>query len=274
MTLFAKMTVAATALGACSCATPKPQFSTFSDHYLSVMQQDGCTLLEAAKWVHSIGIDGVDARTTLTDEQMADFKAAGIKPACAILDLSYSRQSPEEMLQMEDQAIEFCKKHGFDKLMYCPVLMFGDASESVRDSLRQSVSRFAAKVVAAGIQIAFEDYDNPRSLTYNMQELDKLFALVPDAMHTYDSGNYIYAGDDPMEAFDKYRKKIIHVHLKDRLAVGDSASPVVGTGIAPCREVVKILLSEGYKGWFTIEGYGARDMKYQLSESVRNLMQE
>lgn len=255
-----------------SCSKATPQFSTFSDHYLSVMQQQESTLLEAAQWIKSIGIDGVDAKTTLSPEQMAQLQEAGIKPACAILDLSYSRQSPEEMLQMEDKAIDFCKEYGFERLMYCPVLLPPTATEFDKDSLRRSVQRFAERVIAEGIDLIFEDYDNERSITFNMEALDKLFELVPNANHTYDSGNFIYAGDDPMDAFKKYRNKISHVHLKDRTAVGDKAMPVVGSGIAPCKEVMETLLSEGYKGWFTIEGYGAKDMKAHLEASVQNML--
>lgn len=77
---------AGVAVALCGCAgQQEPQFSTFSDHYLSVARQDGVSLLEAAQWVRSIGIEGVDARITLTDEQMADFIAAGIKPAVLFL---------------------------------------------------------------------------------------------------------------------------------------------------------------------------------------------
>jgi len=257
------------------CSNPRlePQFSTFSDHYFAVANQNGMSLLDAAKWIHSIGINGVDARTNLTDDQMQDILSAGLEPACAILDLSYSRQSPEEMLQLEDKAIDFCKKYGFNKLMYCPVLLEADSSESVKDSLRQSIKRFADKVVNEGISILFEDYDNSLSITYNMEALDKLFSVIPEADYIYDIGNFIFAGEDPIMALNKYREKIVYVHLKDRLAIGDKAFPIIGTGIAPCKEVVNSLLSEGYNGWFSIELYGAKDMKTHLLESVKYLKQ-
>lgn len=246
----------------------KPQFSTFSDHVFSVARQDSVSLLDAAKWVRSIGIEGVDARTTLTPEDMAAFDEAGLQHACAILDLSYSR---EPVAEMEEKALEFCKEYQFTRLMYCPSLLPQEATEEMRDSLRQCVKAFADKAIAAGIDLIFEDYDNPRSLTFNMEALDKLFEAIPEANHTYDTGNFFFAGDDPMVAFEHFRNRISHVHLKDRLAVGDPASPAAGTGVVPCREVVDRLLAEGYTGWFTIEGYGAKDMKSQLEVSVVNM---
>lgn len=247
----------------------KPQLSTFSDHVFSVARQDSCSLREAAQWVRSIGIEGVDARTTLTDEQMAELDAAGLKHACAILDVVYTH---DPVPGLQEAAIAFCKKHDFERMMYCPPLLAEDASQEQKDSLLADTKAFAEKVIAAGIDLTFEDYDNPRALTYNMACLDRVFQAIPNANHAFDTGNFFFAGDDPMEAFQKFRSRITHVHIKDRLAVGDKASPAAGTGVVPCRQVIDQLMAEGYTGWFTIEGYGAKDMKEQLKVSVKNMV--
>lgn len=247
----------------------KPQFSTFSDHVLSVARQDSISLLDAAKWVHSIGIDGIDARTSLSDEQMADFDAAGLQHACAILDVVYTKDPVPEL---QEKAIVFCKKHGFERLMYCPPLLPEGATPEQKDSLMADTKAFAEKAISAGIDLLFEDYDNPRAITFNMEALDKLFAAIPNANHAYDTGNFFFAGDDPIQTFEHFRDRISHVHLKDRVAVGDKASPAAGTGAVPCRQLVDRLMAEGYQGWITIEGYGAKDMKEQLKVSVENMI--
>lgn len=258
----------------CGCGTnikkdATPKFSTFSDHILSVSRQDTVSLLDAAKWVRSIGIEGVDAKVTLTDEQMSDLLAGGLKPACAIIDLVYNREPVE---QVEDRAIEFCKKFGFERLMYCPPLLPADATPEMREAALQDIKAFAERAIAEGLDLLFEDYDNPRSFTYNIEKVDEILTLIPKANHTFDTGNFFFAGDDPMEAFKKFRNRISHVHIKDRLAPGNSASPAAGTGVVPCLDFIHQLLSEGYDGWFTIEGYGAKDMKEQLTVSVENML--
>ena len=250
-------------------APAQPQFSTFSDHVFSVARQDSVSLKEAAEWVRSIGIEGVDARTTLTDEQMAEFDAAGLKHACAILDVVWTK---DPVPPLQEEAIAFCKKHNFERLMYCPPLLPEDATPEYKDSLLADTKAFAEKVIAAGIDITFEDYDNPRALTFNMEGLDQVFEVIPEANHAYDTGNFFFAGDDPVQAFEHFRKRITHVHLKDRVAVGDKASPAAGTGAVPCRQLVDRLMQEGYQGWITIEGYGAKDMKEQLKVSVENML--
>lgn len=88
---------------------------------------------------------------------------------------------------------------------------------------------------------------------------------------SYDDGNFFYAGDDPMEAFAQFRDRIAHVHLKDRFKMADGASPALGVGIVPCRQILDQLVSTGYDGWFCIEGYGAKDMKEHLKISVENM---
>lgn len=247
----------------------QPKFSTFSDHVLSVARQDSISLLEAAKWVHSIGIDGVDARTSLSDEQMADLDAAGLQHACAILDVVWTK---DPVPPLQNEAIAFCKKYNFDRLMYCPPLLPEGATPEQKDSLMADTKAFADKAIAAGIDLLFEDYDNPRALTFNMAALDKVFEAIPNANHAYDSGNFFFAGDDPMQTFEHFHDRISHVHLKDRVAVGDKASPAAGTGAVPCRQLVDRLMEEGYQGWITIEGYGAKDMKEQLKVSVDNMV--
>lgn len=244
------------------------RFSTFSDHYFSVMRQDSVSLAEAIARVKAVGIEGIDARTSLTPEQMATFDSLGIQHASAILDVSRSKESIPEL---EDAAIKFCKDYKFDRLMYCPRLLPEDASAEYVDSVMGGLKAFAQKTIAAGIDLVFEDYDNPQSVTCNMAALDKIFEAVPEANHAYDSGNFYFMGDDPMEAFNHFRSRITHVHLKDRNAVGDRESPALGTGKVPCRQIIDELLNSGYKGWFTIEGYGAKNMIEQLRVSVENM---
>lgn len=245
-----------------------PQFSTFSDHIMSVARQDSISLLEAAKWCKSVGVTGVDARTSLTPEQMQAFDEAGLGHACAILDIAHVA-GPYD--QLEEEAIEFCAKYGFTRLMYCPPLLPADATEEDVDAIIAQAKAFAEKVMAAGYEFLFECYDNTRAIVYNKEGLDKVYASIPNAKQAFDSGNFFYAGDDPMEAFAHFRDRIAHVHLKDRFKMADGASPALGVGIVPCRQILDQLVSTGYDGWFCIEGYGAKDMKEHLKISVENM---
>jgi len=62
-----------------------------------------------------------------------------------------------------------------------------------------------------------------------------------------------------------------HVHLKDRLAAHDTASPAIGTGVVPMTEVIQSLQNSGYNGWLTVEHYGSRNMLQDATLSIRFL---
>lgn len=245
-----------------------PKLSTFSDHVYSVMRQDSISLGEAAARVHALGIEGIDLRTNMTAEQVAVFDSVGFQHSAAIVDLSGTKESVPEM---EEKALQFCTEHHFDKLMYCPKLLPENPAPEYMDSMYNGLKAFVDKAQAAGIRVMFEDYDNPRSITCNMVALDKIFERVPNASHAYDSGNFCYIGDDPMEAFHHFRDRIIHMHLKDRKTVGDKESLPLGTGIVPCRQLVDEMMQSGYDGWFVLEGFGAKNMMELLRISVENM---
>ena len=74
-----------------------------------------------------------------------------------------------------------------------------------------------------------------------------------------------------MVALRHFRERVSHVHLKDRKAMHDQASLVIGTGIVPLSDVISELLSSGYDGWFCIEHFGAPNMLRYAAESIANV---
>ena len=101
--------------------------------------------------------------------------------------------------------------------------------------------------------------------------LDRLFAASAKLGHAFDTGNYLYCGEDVLPALEHFRDRIGHVHLKDRRAKSDAASVPVGAGIVPVDEVVAKLLESGYDGWFTVEQYGSAQMLEDAAVSIRNV---
>lgn len=271
MRAFSLILLSGLMMTACSQEPAAPKFSTFSDHIMSVARQDGISLGQAAQWVRSIGIDGVEARVTMTDEQIASLDSAGIVHAYAILDLGRSTLSPEEIIAQEESAIAFCRKHGFENLAYCPKFIPEGASEAYKDSVRHHLGDFVSKVKAAGLGLVFENIENPGSIIYNDEAIDAFLKAAPDAQLAFDIGNSFFAGDDPQVSYERFKKNIKHLHLKDRYAPGDRQSPPLGVGVVANREILDQALQDGYDDWFAIEGYGAKDMKAQLEISVTSM---
>jgi sugar phosphate isomerase/epimerase len=72
-----------------------------------------------------------------------------------------------------------------------------------------------------------------------------------------------------MEQYEHFRPKIGHVHLKDRTSPTDMACVAVGTGCIPIVDIIDKLKESGYKGWYTIEEYGARHMLEDCETGIR-----
>ena len=85
-----------------------------------------------------------------------------------------------------------------------------------------------------------------------MDQLEKLCELIdPDLVYlTFDTGHWVAAGGDSVEAIKKYHKRIIHVHFRD---FGNGKFVEFGTGEIYFPNIAKLLKSIGYQGWVIIE---------------------
>ena len=261
MKLLIPLALAALCLGSCASKPEAPKISIFCDHIWTVAHQEGISFAAAAARIREIGYAGADVRVLQKPEELRTLDSLGFAHACAIADIDFSTGDQPEM---EDIALNFMKMHDYDRLLLVPGLMAPDATAEDREAARRRIVAFAAKASAQGIQVMLEDYDNPRSLCFNTERLDTLFALSGDLGHVFDTGNYLFAGDDALESYARFRDRIGHVHLKDRAAPDDMHCVPAGSGCIPIAEIVRDLVATGYTGWLTVEQYGSRQM---LSDS-------
>lgn len=123
-------------------------------------------------------------------------------------------------------------------------------------------------------------YDEGITLTYHhhmgtavqtMAETDKFLELTdPELVFLlFDTGHFAFAGENPLEAVERYIKRIKHVHLKDirpqvieRVkaeqmsfldAVRAGAFTVPGDGAIDFAPIFDVLSKNDYKGWMIVE---------------------
>ena len=259
------------ALGAISCHSPEkklPKISIFCDHIESIVRQQGISFAEAAAALKEAGYQGADIRVFQRPEEIRILDSLGFEHACAITDIDYSKGEQKEL---EDATLAFMEEKGFDRLLLVPGLVPADFTDADKNAERQRIAAFAARVAAKGYTIMVEDYDNNRSLCYNAERIDSLFAVSRDLELVFDTGNFLFAGEDAMEQFTHFRNRIAHVHLKDRTAPDDMACVPAGEGCIPIAEIVRQLLADGYDGWLTVEQYGSRNMLEDSKTAIRNV---
>ena len=261
------------ALLLCACGqkpAEAPKISIFCDHIWTVAHQEGVSFREAATKVREIGYDGADVRVLQDPDELRILDSLGFGLACAIADIDYGAA---EQPEMEARAISFLETYGYDRLLLVTGLMPEGSTLAERDAARQRIAAFAKRVTDKGFCIMVEDFDNPRSLCYNMAGLDSLFTLAPTLGHVFDTGNYLFAGDDALVAYGQFRDRIGHVHLKDRTAPDNMRCVPAGSGCIPIREIVGKLVASGYDGWLTVEQYGSRQMLEDSQAAYANVRQ-
>ena len=263
--------LAALCLGAASCnhKAEEPKISIFCDHIETIAQQEGISFAEAAILLKEAGYTGADIRVFQKPGEIKTLDSLGFSHACAITDINYSRGDQKEL---EDKTLAFLKERGFERLLLVTGLMPGQGySKADREAARSRIADFAARVTAEGFDIVVEDYDNRRSLCYDKALLDSLFAVSKDLGLAYDSGNFLFAGDDPVGSLKHFLDRVKHVHLKDRTSPTDMTCKPVGTGCIQMETIIRTLKESGYKGWLTVEQYGSRQMLEDSRTSIRNV---
>lgn len=259
------------ALLLCACGqkpAEAPKISIFCDHIWTVARQEGISFREAATKIREIGYDGADVRVLQNPDELRILDSLGFGHSCAIADIDYGAG---EQPEMEALALSFLETYGYDRLLLVTGLMPEGSTAADRDAARQRIAAFAKRVTDKGFCIMVEDFDNPRSLCYNIAGLDSLFTLAPSLGHVFDTGNYLFAGDDALVAYEQFRNRIGHVHLKDRVAPDDMHCVPAGSGCIPVAEIVHKLVGSGYGGWLTVEQYGSRQMLADSKAAYANV---
>ena len=255
----------------CACGqkpAEAPKISIFCDHIWTVARQEGISFREAATKIREIGYDGADVRVLQNPDELRILDSLGFGHACAIADIDYGAG---EQPEMEAAALAFLETYGYDRLLLVTGLMPEGSTAADRDAARQRIAAFAKRVSDKGYCIMVEDYDNPRSLCYNMAGLDSLFTLASSLGHVFDTGNYLFAGDDALVAYKQFRNRIAHVHLKDRMAPDNMRCVPAGSGCIPIAQIVHDLIASGYDGWLTVEQYGSRQMLADSKAAYANV---
>lgn len=132
-----------------------------------------------------------------------------------------------------------------------------------------------------GIELTIEDFGNPQSITAHISQIEWLFKHVKGLRFTFDTGNFYLNGQDVFNAYRKFKKRSIHVHLKDYLLTPpinstefsyETISVPVGGGEGNVKKLVKKFLRAGYDGYFVVEYLGADNFEYVLSQSATFLL--
>ncbi|HYK91686.1 MAG TPA: sugar phosphate isomerase/epimerase family protein [Acidobacteriota bacterium] len=91
--------------------------------------------------------------------------------------------------------------------------------------------------------------DSPTLLDLMKKVAMPEIGILWDTHHTFVMGK-----ESPSETFSRLKPYIKHTHIKDSTAEGESARYVLpGAGKVPLREIVRVLVKGGYRGYYCFE---------------------
>lgn len=261
------------------------KLSVFYHHIEEASRQRGIPLEELLKQVRSFGIEYVEtdmAYITDTQEMKETLDRAGLRTASIYNFYNFGEvpDGTQAFLQ-----VDAAKALGADKVLVIPGLLKGTAleeQEKEKENMLSSLRQVCKYAKTKDITVIIEDFDNDKSPIADSEGMIWFLNRLPELRAAFDTGNFIYMGEDELSAFENLKDRIVHVHCKDRtLKVTEGEEPKitvkgipiysspVGFGCIKIEEILKRLKAMKYDGLLSIEHFGSLDQLGFIEESSR-----
>jgi len=166
----------------------------------------------------------------------------------------YKSSGKEKAALLQDlkNVINACGALGVEFVVF-PLVDNGSLENSGQEkALIEGLSTIESDLRKYGVKILFEsDFPPARLSNFIDQFSHELYGI------NYDIGNSAALGFDPQQEFETYGHRILGVHIKDRLFIGTTVP--LGQGDADIPEVIRMLKSMGYKGYYVLQTARAGD---------------
>ena len=166
-----------------------------------------------------------------------------------------------ELLDDFELIIDSANTIGIEMLII-PLVDNGSIINKIQiEKLKNVISSFQFKLKSNDMKIAFESDFPPVKLKDLINEFNYQFVGI-----NYDTGNSASLGFDSDEEFFSYGRRIINVHIKDRIYNGSTVR--LGLGDVNFKKVFHNLNSYNYDGNFILQTARSPDNKH--SEELKN----
>lgn len=261
------------------------KISVFAEHIFDAAKQENLTFREILKLIKPYGITGleIDYLRIESDPSLPSLiESEGFETACvyAFFDFTHSKD-----MDYPKKVIETLKRHNIKRLMAIPgFIEDGDDKEKCTEDMYFCMNELSALSEKAGIALCLEDFDDEKAVFSTAEGLKGFLDNVKGLSCAFDTGNFIYSGENEKKAFKELKPFISHLHCKDRSVkacpkeepkislenVPLYSSPV-GYGIIAIEEIAKELIKSGYDGWFAIEHFGSAHQLSNMKKSANKL---
>jgi len=237
------------------------------------------TLEEIADFAREVGFAALE----LSARDLTANTPAQAREICATRGLAISCiNGPADLAAAADADFEAGLAQGRELIaaaaeMDCPVVMIipGRATgpeDKPRAAARiaEGLRELAALGAEAGVAVSIEDFPNPLAPYASVEEVGYLLRAAPGLGLTFDNGNWLIGGDDPVAAVAAFGDRIVNCHVKDwepdpdqgRIRLPDGTwirGGLHGAGLLDHRAILSALVASGYDGALAFEYEGPLD---------------
>ena len=258
--------------------------SIFLAHLNELAAQKNVSLTAALREAKKSGIDylEIDCKSAQgrEDELKALMDGAGLQAGGLNTWFDFGREKQPDLIE---SALDTAQSLNAAHIMAVPGFMEPDEDEAAFiDRLAEGLNGLVGAAAKRGVSIVMENFDAENAPYGRMKTFKELLGKVPGLGCAFDTGNFLYFGEDVLKAYDLMEKRIAHVHMKDIAFAplrgekgktslkGKQLYPApVGSGELPMAEIVRRLYEHGYDGLFAIEHFNAGDQLLFMRRSAR-----
>lgn len=271
------------------------RYSVFYHHIRCAAQEKGCTVERMLEAIRQWGIQYVELDRDDVGADEASIRQLGrmlhrhdLQPS-SIYGF-YAWEQADQLPAADDLLLRQAHLLDCKRVMLIPGFHadLADASLCQRENARMQAStcRMAELAAAQGLEATIECFDDSRSPIATIAGMADFLQAAPHLGVTLETGNFLFSGDDVLEAQQCFAGRIRHVHLKDRFLpelspslnpTGEPKTAVTGQVMYPCAvghghipmtQVLDELERQGYQGIMTIEHFGVPSYAEAIRDSV------
>lgn len=261
----------------------------------AIVQKENWTPVDFINYAHGISLEGVELldfywkdKENELNQVIEALEKHDMKVSAFDVSNNFVKRSREERAAEEAKVLEgikTAKKLGTDIVrVFCGDLNDGLTYEEGQEWIVEGLKHCAAEAEKEQVYLAIENHG---LLAGKSEQVKEIISRVnsPYVKSTFDTGNFLLVHEDPVQALEKVKEQVVHVHFKDfrkkeadetvrgfKSLEGDELIGVVpGDGLVELKQIVDGLKSVQYNGWLSLEYEGFDDVKAANEEAVRRL---
>lgn len=175
----------------------------------------------------------------------------------------------KEALDVAFKSLEFASEIGCDNAMMVPWNTEDINGEEdrprARERMIEGLKLITAEAKKYGVRVSIENFSNPFLPFSLIEDIRYILDSVDDLYFTFDTGNFVCAGEDGVEAYRTLKDRIIMMHLKEFGEVAGPGDRVIerngkylygtkyGKGLAQLDKILPMAARDFPDIWYEVE---------------------